>query len=253
MRSLDLVIDVGNSRTKLALFATNKLLRMDHAKNGDIAAVKAFLGVDRPVGVVLGATAAENEHYAKELEKIAPVLIVTGTTPSPLKSNYATPLTLGADRLANAVGSIARFPQRPVLAVDLGTCITYDLVEKDGTYAGGAITPGMQMRATAMNAYSARLPLVVPGLQPASIGISTGSSLEAGIHHGILGELKEFIASYVQERPGIAVTLTGGDAPRFVSALKSGIFALPFLTLEGLYAILIYNRALHSSSANAVR
>ncbi len=253
MRSLDLVMDVGNSRTKLALFAENRLLRMIHAENGDTDAVKALLGGDRPTGIVVGTTAADNEHYAEQLANIAPLLIVKGDTPTPLKSNYGTPLTLGADRLANAVGCLSRFPGRPVLAVDLGTCITYDVVEKDGSYSGGAISPGLQMRAMAMNAYSARLPRVDPGPQPSPLGISTDSSLEAGIHYGILGELKEFIAAYGQERPGIAVTLTGGDAPRFVSALKSGIFALPFLTLEGLYAILIHNRTLHDSSVNAVR
>ncbi len=244
-------MDVGNSRTKLALFAENKVLRMNYAKNGDADAVQAFLGGDRPDGIVLGSTAAENVPFTEQLAKIAPVLIVNGNTPTPLKSNYDTPLTLGADRLANAVACLSRFQGRPVLAIDLGTCVTYDVVEKDGSYLGGAISPGMQMRATAMNAYSARLPLVDPGPQPARLGMSTGSSLEAGIHYGILGELKEFIESYGQERPGIAVTLTGGDAPRFVSALKSGIFALPFLTLEGLYAILIHNRTLHDSSAHA--
>ena len=123
MRSSDLVIDVGNSRTKLALFAAHKLLRIGHSQNGEAAAVKAFLGGDRPTGIVLGTTAAENQHYAKELEKIAPLLIVTGTTPSPLKSNYATPLTLGADRIANAVGSLARFPGRPVLWWILGPAL----------------------------------------------------------------------------------------------------------------------------------
>lgn len=236
-----LVLDVGNTRTKLAIFRAGAVERTGHAANGDVAATEAFLGPLRPAAVVIGSVAAEYEDLATYLGAIAPLFAVRGDTPTPLTNAYATRHSLGVDRLANAVAVATRFPKRPALAIDLGTCITYDLVLADGRYAGGAISPGMAMRSRAMNAYSARLPLVHPDRDPPVLGTSTLESLASGVHHGIVGELRGFITAFGHERPEMAVVLTGGDAPRFTTHLKSGIFAHPLLTLEGLYAILVHN------------
>lgn len=237
-----LVLDVGNTRTKSALYRNGEAVRTGHIAHGDTAALAAFLGDARPVAVVAGSVAAHDEAFAARLDSIAPLFVVRGDTPAPVINAYGTPASLGADRLANAVGAAARFPGRPVLAIDLGTCITYDMVEADGRYVGGAISPGMRMRAQAMHAYSARLPLVLPEQEPPLLGVSTTGSLEAGVFHGVVAELHGFIAAHGRERPEMAVVLTGGDALRFMGALKSGIFALPLLTLEGLYAILVHHR-----------
>jgi type III pantothenate kinase len=161
-----------------------------------------------------------------------------------LRTAYRTPVTLGVDRLANALGAVSLFPGRAVIAVDLGTCITYDVVDAEGCYAGGLITPGMRMRAKAMNAYSARLPLVRPTGEPPLIGTDTEGSLLAGVHHGVRAELQGLIADLGQGSHRCAVVLTGGDAPRFTKALKSGIFADPLLTLRGLHALLIHHRSM---------
>jgi len=238
----DLVLDVGNSRTKLALFQDGALSRAGTIANGDPRALDAFLAGTRPGHAVIGSVAAPDEALASHLRRICPLLAVTGTGPSPLRSTYATPDTLGVDRLANAVAAAHRFPGRPVLAIDLGTCTTYDLVGPDGIYGGGAISPGFRMRAQAMNAYSAHLPLVEPGDDPPLMGVSTQGSLEAGVHHGVVHELRGFISDYGSRHPRMAIVITGGDAPRFAMALESGIFAHPFLTLEGLHAILLHSR-----------
>lgn len=237
-----LVLDVGNTRTKLALFRNGEAVRTGHIVHGDAAATTAFLADARPVAVVVGSVGAPNEAYNSYLGSLAPLFVVQGDTPGPLINAYGTPASLGVDRLANGVGAMTRFPGRAVLAIDLGTCITYDVVEADGRYVGGAISPGLRMRAQAMNSYSARLPLVVPEGEPPLLGTTTAGSLEAGVFHGVVAELHGFAHALGHERPGMAVVLTGGDAPRFMSALKSGIFALPLLTLEGLYAILVHHR-----------
>lgn len=251
-RPLDLVLDVGNSRTKLALFSGDGMVRYGIVPDGDGAGVHAFLGDDRPVAIALGSVAAPDAAHLQELGTIAPVVVLNGSSPAPIKNTYGTPWTLGADRLANVVAAVQRFPGRAVLAIDLGTCITYDVCEVDGTYAGGAISPGLVIRARAMHEYSARLPLVVPRPMPEPLGTSTGSSLEAGLHHGITGELKGFIQRYGTDRPDMAVLLTGGDAVRFSRALESGIFALPFLTLEGYHALLVHHRSLHGVAVASV-
>ena len=247
-RPLDLVLDVGNSRTKLALFNGGEVDRHDVVANGDGHAVRAFVGGDRPVAIALGSVAAPDPVHLQELGTIAPVLVLNGASPAPIKNAYGTPLTLGADRLANVAAAVQRFPGRAVLAIDLGTCITYDVCEADGTYAGGAISPGLVMRAKAMHEHSARLPFVDAQPVPKLLGTSTGTSLEAGLHHGILGEIKGFIRSYGTDRPDLAVLLTGGDALRFSRALESGIFTLPFLTLEGYHALLVHHRSLHGDA-----
>lgn len=238
----DLVLDVGNTRTKLALFSGDRVLRTGTMAHSDHAALHQFIAEEAPGYCVVGSVAHADEGFIEHLRSIAPVLVVTGVTPVPLRSHYATPLTLGVDRMANAVGAVRHFPGRPVLAIDLGTCITYDLIAADATYLGGAITPGLRMRARAMHAYSARLPLVEPPADPEPLGTSTQGSLEAGLHHGILGELEGFIQRYTHGSADTAVVLTGGDALRFTRGLKNGIFALPFLTLEGLHAILDHHR-----------
>ena len=241
---MDLVLDVGNSRTKAALFGNGRLLRWVVLPNGDRGGLLELLqGVD-PEQAVMGSVAAEDPALVAWLAQRCPVLEVRGTTPSPLRMGYSSPETLGADRLANAVGAIRWFPGRAALVIDLGTCITYDLVESDGTFAGGAISPGLMMRAQAMHAHSARLPLVIPAEGSGPLGRTTQQALEAGIHHGILGELFGFISAYRQQRPDMGVILTGGDALRFARGLKSGIFAHPLLTLKGLHAILEHHRAL---------
>ncbi|MCB0764046.1 MAG: type III pantothenate kinase [Flavobacteriales bacterium] len=238
----DLVVDIGNTRTKLGLFSLGRMVRHGAMEHGDLGALAAFLGDLRLAGTVIGQVGAGNEKVRSVLQGMAPVLEVDGSTPLPIASAYGTPMTLGVDRLANAVGAKRHFPDRAVLVIDMGSCITCDVVERDGTYAGGAISPGVHMRARAMNAYSARLPLVYLGDPPSILGTDTERSLQAGLFHGVLGELKEYIRAYGHERPAMAVTLTGGDAPRFIGALKSGIFAHPLLTLEGLHAILVHNR-----------
>ena len=236
--SCDLVIDAGNTRIKAALFNDFGPLERVVVAPSDLSAIDAFVA-DRAIGgVVLGSVAGATAELVQHLSRHGHVLEVTGATPSPLKSAYDTPETLGADRIANAVGAWQRFPGRPPLAIDLGTCITYDVVDGSGTYRGGIISPGLRMRARAMHAYSARLPEVVPSADAPLLGRSTESSLASGVYHGIRAELVGLVQETAYQHPGLAVVLTGGDAPLFLSALKSGIFADPLLTLRGLHALL---------------
>lgn len=246
---LDLVLDVGNTRTKLALFQGDRLVKHGPMGNHDRTGLAAFIGGVRLQGIGLGSTATPDPAFVDHLGTWAPTVVLTGTSPSPLRNAYGTPNSLGADRLANAVAAVRRFPGRPVLVVDLGTCLTYDLCLADGTYSGGGISPGLRMRAQAMHAYSARLPLVEPAERPPLIGTTTETSLAAGIHFGMLGELEGYIRRMRNEHKDLVVVLTGGDALRFVRGLESGIFALPILTLEGYHALLVHHRSLGSASS----
>jgi type III pantothenate kinase len=237
---LHLVIDIGNSRTKCALFMGRRLLRTGVWANTDHGALRGFLAHVRMDRVVMASTAHADTAQQAALSALGPLTVVTGATPSPLTNTYSTPDGLGADRLANAVGAAALFAGRPVLAIDLGTCITYDLVDAQGTYLGGLISPGYRMRAKAMNLLTARLPEVEPPAHPPLIGRSTLECLASGVHHGTKAELQALIHEHRQQYPGLVVVLTGGDAPRFARALENGIFAHPYLTLLGLHEILLH-------------
>lgn len=237
-----LVLDIGNSRTKVGLFSIGRLIRHGVVRTGDLSGIRDFLDPRRVEYIVVGSVTDEAPAFISGLQAIGTVSVITGRSPSHLRSDYAAQGTLGVDRWANAVGASLWFPGRPVLAISLGTCATYDLIGAEGTHLGGIISPGMRMRARAMHEFTSRLPLVDIPEAPLLIGSSTTECLTSGSHHGLRSELRAVIADLRQQHPGLAVVLTGGDALRFARALENGIFAHPFLTLFGLYALSLFDR-----------
>ncbi|MEZ4757318.1 MAG: type III pantothenate kinase [Flavobacteriales bacterium] len=238
---MELIIDVGNTRAKMALFQAGRPIRVERVADLDDKQLRAFLAGQRPSRIGVASVGADIHGWGAWLSSLAPVTIIDQRSPMPIDSAYNTPLTLGIDRAANAVAAHRRFPRRPVLAIDAGSCITYDLVDADGVFRGGAISPGLRMRARSMHAYSARLPMVdLAGPAPLVAG-STEEALRAGILHGTLGEMRAMIEGCAHVTPDLAVVLTGGDGLWAARALKSGIFAVPLLTLEGLHAILLHS------------
>src|SRR5690606_2755337 len=144
-----LILDAGNTRTKAALFRDGLLRRQAAPASRDAGAVKAFLDGVVPAAIGVGSVAQEDPALVTVLRTIAPVHVLTGASPSPFPSRLPDRSTLGVDRLANAVGAARTMPGRATLVIDPGTAITYDVVEPDGTHAGGAISPGRSMRARA--------------------------------------------------------------------------------------------------------
>lgn len=244
---MELILDAGNTRVKAGLFHEGRLVRAIALVPDDLEGLRGFIGDADVLEVVVGSVASAEGAVLAGAGEFAPVHSITGASASPVRSSYRTPSTLGVDRLANAVAAAAFFPGRAALAIDLGTCITYDLVDPRGNYLGGAISPGMRMRAKAMHAYSARLPLVEPAMGSAPFGDSTESALQSGLYHGISGELERYMHMARSSFADACVVLTGGDALAFARGLKSGIFAHPFLTLEGLRLI---HRHLHAGTGH---
>lgn len=242
-----LVLDIGNTAAKYGLFDGAAL-----AEAGGVASAEELRGVLRRTGarrVLLASVAVPAEQWAAALagEELEQVLVFKpGTTTVPLANAYATPHTLGADRLAAAVGAAYLLPGRPVLVVDAGTCIKCDLVTADATYQGGSIAPGLSMRLRAMHAFTGRLPeLALPSAteaaQLALCGTDTRTAMLSGALNGAAYEVNGMIASYRTEYPQLAVALTGGDAAFFESRLKGRIFAVSELVLLGLHRILVLN------------
>ena len=127
------------------------------------------------------------------------------------------------------------------MIIDAGSCITYDFINTENEYQGGAISPGIRMRYKALNNLTANLPLLGTEIPNSIIGDSTESSIHSGIIYGVLNEIDGVIANYKEKYPDLTVILTGGDSYFLSKQLKSSIFANSNFLLEGLNHILQFN------------
>lgn len=159
----------------------------------------------------------------------------------PIRNAYGTPATLGADRLAAAVGASLVAAGRDALVVDFGTAITVDYVSGDGTYRGGAISPGMRMRFEALHRFTARLPLCGETDEERLYGTTTQSCIEQGVMNGIAFEIEGYIGRFRRQNADICVIFTGGAAKNFAKRIKNAIFADCELVFLGLNRILEFN------------
>lgn len=169
------------------------------------------------------------------------LIALNAGTPLPFRNLYATPQTLGKDRVAAVAGALARFLGQNCLVIDAGTCITYDVLTADGDYLGGNISPGIGLRFRALPVFTAGLPIVEAGETAGLVGNSTETAIRHGVQLGALWEMQGAIEAMQQHWERLNVLLTGGDAEYFAKNLKTRIFASPDLVLEGLNKILTYN------------
>ncbi|WP_420155830.1 type III pantothenate kinase [Siphonobacter sp.] len=237
-----LAIDLGNTYAKTGLFTADGHLEETHW-NFTIPELLEYVRERNPARVVLSSTGHAEEKIRSWFAFLpSPILWLTPQTPVPLTKRYDTPHTLGADRVAAAIGARHLFPDRNAVVIDMGTCITYDYVDTENNFHGGLISPGLRMRFKAMHSFTQRLPLVeVPETFPPLVGKSTIHAMQSGVLYGLIAEVQGLIEQYRSIYPDFQVILCGGDAPLFESRLKEPIFAAPELVLWGLYRILNYN------------
>ncbi len=237
-----LVLDYGNTLKKLAVFENGQLLSCTKTKDSITPIIKTIqTNFPHLQHAIIGSVSSVPDAELKLLKSQFKLFIFNHNTPLPFKNAYQTPHTLGLDRLANVAGGTARFPHENLLIVDIGSCITYDIVNKQGVYLGGAISPGLKLRAKAMHHFTEHLPLIQPEKDTALLGQDTYSCMQSGIIHGTAAEIDGMISSYRSDYKNIRTILSGGDALYFEKRLKNNIFAAPNLVLEGLYNILKHN------------
>ena len=240
---MNLIIDSGNTKCKLALFQGDELIQKFSLKTLNTEAIlnriRSFPEISH---VLLCNVAKSNPELNEALKQGFRFHELNAASKLNFNNTYASPETLGSDRKANIAGTAALYPGKNCLVIDMGTCIKYDLVTADGNYLGGSISPGISLRFKAMNDYTDRLPLLRAEKLPENfIGTDTISSMQTGVMIGVLGELKHLVQCYRDQFSDLIVILTGGDCHYFVPALKNDIFALPDLTLFGLNKILELN------------
>jgi len=240
---MNLIIDVGNTFTKLAVFKQNKLIYRERVKTSTIRTKILQINKEhKDIKMAIVSSVGKLDHKILEFLKSTLVLkILTHNTKIPFKNLYSTPKSLGIDRIALVCASVAQFPDSNVLIIDAGTCITYDFINSKNHYLGGAISPGIRMRYVAMHNQTANLPLIETEIPEHIIGHATATSMHSGVVNGVVNEMDGFISQYKVEYQDLTVILTGGDAKMLSKRLKSSIFANSNFLLEGLNFILNYN------------
>jgi type III pantothenate kinase len=240
---MNLIIDVGNTRVKAAVFEKDTLKEVSvFQKEKIISEVKKIIKKNKISSSIVSAVATLSDENLEKLHGFLNLMELNHETKVPFSNKYKTPTTLGVDRIALAAYAASEYPNKNVLVIDAGTCITFDFVNK-GRYLGGAISPGLKMRYKSLNNYTSKLPLLETKEPENFIGDNTNNCIHSGVVNGIINEIDGVINQYKTKYQDLTVVLTGGDTNFLAKQLKNHIFANPNLVLEGLHKILIYNRA----------
>lgn len=241
---MNLIIDVGNSRIKLAVYSSKgliskKVIQAEVISETVSSLISKYPSIDH---AIISSVGSIDKKAIKEIEKMIPLLVLTHELKLPFKNNYGTPKTLGVDRIALVSASVEQFPDNNVLIIDAGTCVTYDFINSKNEYLGGAISPGIRMRYQSLNNFTSNLPLLETKPPRHFIGKSTAGSIHSGVINGILKEIDGIIEDYQKNYEHLTVILTGGDVNLLSKRLKSSIFANSNFLLEGLNYILEFNK-----------
>lgn len=239
---MNLVIDIGNSRCKTAVFKSSELI-YNEVITKDNFIEKLFELIDKhgcENGIISSVGFVKKSQIEELSEKIS-LIQLNSATKVPFNNNYLTPKTLGVDRIALVSSAVSKYPDKNVLIIDAGTCITYDFVTDKKQYLGGAISPGIKMRYKALHEFTQKLPLIEPESEIDLIGNSTQKCIHSGVVNGVIKEINGVINEYKEKNQDLTVVLTGGDVNFLSNKLKNGIFANPNFLLEGLNTILTYN------------
>jgi len=242
---MNLIIDIGNTRVKLAVFNDDqmivyKTIQRDQTFD-EIVEILAEYDINKAIASQVGKPLDGllnllNQHGIK-------LLYVSAKLKMPFQIDYKSPDTIGADRLALVAGAMLHRQNTPQLIIDAGTCVTYDFIDANNVYHGGAISPGLALRYKSLNQYTANLPLLqnFEGELPL-IGKDTKMSIQVGVLGGLVGEIEAAIVKYSIKFTDLTVYLTGGDEKLLDKYIKNKIFVgTKFLLLEGMNYILNLN------------
>ncbi len=238
---MNLVVDIGNTLAKVAIFEADSILFNKRLNSSDlkkeITALHARFGFKNAIVSNVG----ENQKNIFEALKNVKILFLNHKTPIPFQNNYATPKTLGVDRIALVAAAALLYPNQNCLVIDAGTCITYDFLTQNKIYNGGAISNGLKMRYQALHHYTASLPLLEKSIEFNRNGASTNDAMHLGIEQGVLYEIEGFIDDFRNHYANFIIILTGGDAKHLSKSIKSSIFVRPNFLMRGLSKIVAYN------------
>lgn len=231
-----LTVDVGNTRIKAAVFEGSSVLENFVFEKNELEIkieniLKKFPNCS---DLVVASVGNVEKHSFLAFENRLTIHFLTHDCPFPFINKYATPKTLGIDRMVLAAGATLQFPKQNRLVIDAGTCITFDFIDGSDNYLGGAISPGLRLRYESLHDYTARLPLLTLEMPESYIGNSTVHAIHSGVVNGLVYEIDGFINEYRTNFSNFIIILTGGDADFLAKRLKNTIFANSNFLLESL-------------------
>ena len=243
----NLVLDIGNSNSKIAVFNGQELLHYQTLKYLDVHLLKEWIEKYKIQNSILSSVGIDAEALVNVLKANTNYIEFSTQTNTGVKNEYKTPSTLGLDRWAKVIAAHQLYPHKNCFMIDAGTCITYDLLNSRAEYFGGSISLGINMRFEALNHFTKRLPLINwdPEQNNIPIGTDTLTAIENGVLQGIVNEVEGFIALQNKNNKDLVVVITGGNAAFLLKQLKNSIFAPqvthdPYLVLKGLNEVIAF-------------
>lgn len=245
LNRVELVIDIGNSSAKLAVFDKNEIVDIFYDSNRDISQLDNLCKKYKITKGIISSVVKISDTINRQINSLPfKAFILSHSTSIPIINDYKSPQTLGMDRIAAVIGAEEIKPERDLLIIDAGTCITYDFIDSNGHYKGGNISPGVEMRFKALKHYTDKLPYIDKDGKTLLIGEDTETAIRSGVTLGVEHEIVGYISLMRNKYPQLLVFLTGGNDFSFDTKLKSIIFVDKFLVLKGLNRIIHYNEEL---------
>ena len=240
---MNLIVDVGNTFVKFAVYSEADVIYKVSFELSEFKEQYKLLKKEFPniKSAIISSVGRLTKKQIETINEGLKVLELSSKTKLPFNNLYKTPKTLGVDRMALVSASVYQFPDKNVLIIDAGTCITYDFITDKNDYLGGAISPGIRLRYKSLNNLTANLPLLDTDLPKTIIGNSTESSIHSGVVFGVIKEIDGVVDQYQLKYSDLTVILTGGDAKFLSNQLKNSIFANSNFLLGGLNFILDFN------------
>ena len=250
---MNLCIDQGNSRTKVALMTDEgKMINRFIYKQFSSAEVERLFDLYEITDSIISSVVNIEAAIVNTLNRRSQHFVLFDhMTPVPIINRYDSPQTLGQDRLAAAVGAKKLCPQENLLIIDAGSAITYDFVSAAGEDLGGNIAPGLKMRFTMLQRMTKKLPLVEVDeneLIPL-FGKNTRDAIAAGVIRGVAYEVKGYMRTLHEKMPHFQTFLTGGNAPYILNNVRTSrnekreLHYEKNLVLIGLNEILVFNKS----------
>jgi len=239
---MNLIIDAGNSAVKLAFFEEGKLITTQLID----PVFDQFKGVldnnPKVESILICDVRGINWSFLDSIFDAKQIFILDSSWKFPFRVDYQSPETLGTDRIGLMAAASKMYPKQNVLVIDVGSCITYDVLTHENVYVGGMISPGYQMRYKSLKEFTGKLPLIMHNSIKNSFGKDTQTSIQAGVFHGVFYEIQGQIVHFREKYTDLTIILTGGDCKQLSKRLKNPIFAHPNFLVKGLDFILEHNK-----------
>lgn len=232
-----LCFDFGNTRLKCAVFNNDEIKDVIALVDDSNETIKNLISTYKPNKSILSSVINHNIEIENILSAKTKFHKLTHQSKLSFTTPVGKPETIGADRLALIAAAVYFYPDKHNLIIGLGSCITYNFVDKFHAFLGGSISPGLEMRFKAMHEFTAKLPLIKADSHFPLVGYDTKTNILSGVILGMSKEIDGTIEEYALRYSNFNVHLTGGDMGFFVPHLKNKIFASPHLIYKGLYAI----------------